>query len=206
MNQNLKFTLPLFAAGLLSACMATAMPKWEPTMRKDEFTGKQSCIVQFGTEYQRREANYLFGQHFTYNFYAENNDGEVRAGIKTEPAFPISGDVQIKAGEKLYTLTAADAPLDYAPDYNVNMDAAQKAMGQAYVDSIKNMTKDLQKLSSPYRAYTGTKAKALLRDVASAGVPIKFRVVGVNTQLSQTGEFMAGEDFTAALQSCGINL
>jgi hypothetical protein len=206
MNSLNKILTICIAATLLTACMATAMPKWEPTVSIDEFTGKKSCVVQFGTEYQRNEANYLFGQYYTYNFYAQNYNGEIRAGIKTEPAFPISGDVQIKTGAKLYTLTTADAPLDYAPDIPVNTEAAEKALGAAYAETIKAMSQDIQKMSSPYRAYTGKKAKALLKDIAATTGPIKFRVLGVNAQLSQTGKFMAGEDFTAALQSCGINL
>lgn len=88
----------------------------------------------------------------------------------------------------------------------MNTELAEQYMGQEYGDTLKNMTADIQKLSSPYRAYTGEKAKALLRDIASTSGEIKFRTVGVNMATSDTGSFTAGEGFTAALQACGIEL
>lgn len=68
------------------------------------------------------------------------------------------------------------------------------------------MTDNIQKMSSPYRAYTGKKAEALLRDIVNTSGEIKFRVIGVNQVTSGTGSFIAGEDFTQALHSCEIKI
>jgi len=130
----------------------------------------------------------------------------IRAGVRTEPPLPIGGDIQIKVGSKLYTLTSRDTPLDVVTSVPTNTDIIKKSMGAEYAQSIENMTKDIQKMSSPYRAFTGKKAIALLHDIANTEGEIKFRVVGVNAVTSGTGSFTSGEDFTTALQKCGINL
>lgn len=199
----MKLLLSLMAAGLLSACVTTG---WNATNHHDEFTDTNICRVEQGTQAQKDFARGFTGIYFTQNFYAENNEGEIRAGVRTYPALPIGGDIQIKVGEKLYTLTAQDTPIDVAPTIDVNTDIAAKHMGQAYADSLKNMTKDIQKYASPYRAYTGKKALNLLRDIANTTGEIKFRTVGVNTQTSSTGAFTADATFVSALEKCGIKL
>lgn len=203
MNTQIKSILPCLALGLLTACVTTG---WNATNYYDEFTDTKSCRVERGTQAGRDFARGFTGIYFTQHFYAENHNEEIRAGVRTEPPLPIGGDVQIKVGSKLYTLTSADTPIDVAPTIPMDTRAAEKAMGKEYAATLKNMTKDIQKLSSPYRAYTGKKAKALLRDIANTNGEIKFRVVGVNAVTSGTGSFTAGDDFTAALQSCGIGL
>ena len=164
------------------------------------------CRVERGTQAGRDFARGFTGIYFTQHFYAENHNGEIRAGVRTEPPLPIGGDIQIKVGAKLYTLTSQDTPIDVAPTVPMNTDAAEKAMGKGYADTMKAMTENIQQLSSPYRAYTGSKAKALLRDIANTSGEIKFRVIGVNQVTSGTGSFTAGEDFTQALTECGISL
>ncbi|MBV1929695.1 MAG: hypothetical protein KUG81_09330 [Gammaproteobacteria bacterium] len=207
MNTKIKTILPCLALGLLTGCVTSLdASQWHATHHMDEFTEVKSCRVQFGTAKQRSFNRSLFGQYITYNFYAENYDGEVRAGVRTEPHIPIAGDVQIKVGEKLYTLTSQNAPVDLAPTVSINSDVIAKTMGKDYAKTIEDITRNAMGAASPYRAYTGKKAKALLRDVVSATGEIKFRTVGINTATSATGKFMAGEDFTAALQECGINL
>ncbi len=199
----MKKILLLGTATLLTACVSTS---WNATNHYDDFTDTKMCRVERGTAAGRDFARGFTGIYFTQHFYAENHNGEIRAGVRTEPPLPIGGDIQIKVGDKLYVLTSADTPIDVAPTVSVDTSAAEKAMGKEYAATLENMTKDIQKLSSPYRAYTGNKAKALLRDIANTNGEIKFRVVGVNAVTSGTGSFTAGDDFTAALQQCGINL
>ncbi|MBN8521503.1 MAG: hypothetical protein J0L77_06375 [Alphaproteobacteria bacterium] len=203
MKNYTKIILPCLTALALTACVTTG---WNATRHTDEFTGTKMCRVERGTESERDFARGFTGIYYTQHFYAENHNGQVRAGIRTEPPLPIGGDVQIKVGGKLYTLTSADTPLDVAPTIPTNTDAARKAMGNAYADTLDNMTKDIQRLSSPYRAFTGKKALALLRDMANTSEEIKFRVVGVNSTISGTGSFKTGSDFAASLNSCGIKL
>jgi hypothetical protein len=187
----------------LTGCVTTG---WHATNHYDDFTDTKMCRVEKGTKGQRDFARGFTGIYFTQHFYAENHNGEIRAGVRTEPPLPIGGDLQIKVGNKLYTLTASDTPLDIAPSVPVNTDMAKKYMGKEYANNIEKMTRDIQKMSSPYRAYTGKKAKALLRDIINTQGEIKFRVVGVNTVTSGTGSFTSDENFKAALVACGIDL
>lgn len=208
MNTQIKTILPCLALSLLTACVTNGLDttQWQATHHMDEFTEVKSCRVQFGTAKQRSFNRSLFGQYITYNFYAENYNGEIRAGVRTEPHIPIGGDVQIKVGAKLYTLTSQDTPVDLAPMASINTKAIEKSMGKEYAKTIEDIYRNAMGAGSPYRAYTGEKAKDLLRDVVNATDEIKFRTVGINTAISGTGRFVAGEDFGAALVSCGIDL
>ena len=198
-----KTILPLLALSTLTACVST---NWNATNHYDDFTDTKSCRVERGTQAGRDFARGFTGIYFTQHFYAENHNGEIRAGVRTEPPLPIGGDIQIKVGSKLYILTSQDTPIDVAPSVPMNTDATQKYMGKEYTDTMKAMTENIQQLSSPYRAYTGNKAKILLRDIANTPGEIKFRVIGVNQVTSGTGSFTAGEDFTQALHSCNIQI
>lgn len=183
----------ILMTGCLGACAATT-PQWQANNYYDEFTENQTCRVEYGTAYQREFGRALTRTYYAHNFYAENNNGQIRVGVRSEPAIPIGGDIQIKVGSKLYTLTSSDAPLDVTPTVSLQDGAEQ------YQDLVKN----IQQLSSPYRAYTGEKAKALLKDLVQTGGEVKFRVVGVNTALSKTGSFTVDEDFKKALNKCGL--
>lgn len=202
MNTPLKTILPCLALSLLTACSTG----WTATNHYDEFTGANMCRVERGTKASRDFTRGFTGIYFTQHFYAESHDGEVRAGVRTEPSLPIGGDIQIKVGEKLYTMTSKDVPLDLALSTPINTEFVSQYMDTAQIGVMKDMVKDAKKIASPYRAYTGQKAKALLRDIIQTQDEIKFRVIGVNTATSSTAAFTAGEDFTAALQKCGINL
>jgi hypothetical protein len=189
-----KTLLQCIALGLLSACASTG---WNATQHHDDFTGTKICRVERGSQASRDFARGFTGIYFTQHFYAENHDGEIRAGVRTEPPLPIGGDIQIKVEERLYILTSADVPIDVAP---VN----PQISNNVHADSMEAMTKSIQQLSSPYRAYRGEKAKALLRDIARAQGEIKFRVVGVNSTLGGVGTFTADEGFRLALSKCNI--
>jgi len=199
MIKKTKIILPIVTLGILTACAST---NWNATNHYDDFTDTKSCRVERGTKAGRDFARGFTGIYFTQHFYAENHNGEIRAGVRTEPPLPIGGDIQIKVGSKLYTLTSQDAPLDTAPTVAMST----KGISKEYADTVKAMTANIQQLSSPYRAYTGKKAKALLSDIANASDEIKFRVIGVNQVTSGTGSFIAGEDFIQALNKCDIKI
>ena len=191
-----KTALALLSVTALTGCVTPA--QWQANHYHDEFTNQNTCRVEIGSAKQREFGRALSGTYYSYNFYAENHDSEIRAGVRSEPAIPINGDVQIKVGDKLYTLTAADTPLDTKPsipaphgdeDFNNSYNAA--------MDSI-------QKYASPYRAYTGSKAKSLLSDIIKTGGEVKFRSIGVNAATSGTGSFTVDEHFITALKECGI--
>ena len=187
----------------LSGCTT---PNWSVTHHYDEFTNSKICRVELGTEFTRGMKRSLLKAYATYNFYAENNNGQVRAGIRTEPFFPIYGDIQILVGGKLYTITSEDTPLDTAPTVPIDTRYIEETMGKEYAETIQGMSNNILKLNSPYRAYTGQKAFALLRDMSNTPSKIKFRVVGVNAAVSGKGSFFVGDDFKAALKKCRVNL
>ena len=144
--QYIKLFLPCLSVLALTSCVTNG---WNATNHYDEFTDTKICRVERGTQAGRDFARGFTGIYFTQHFYAENHNGEVRAGVRTEPPLPISGDVQIKVSDKLYTLTSADAPIDIAP--TVSMDI---------VICLKNMT-GLQiavfsKILLMYRMYTAS--------------------------------------------------
>lgn len=190
-------TATILSLSLLTACAVTP-PKWQANTYYDEFTDQKACRVEYGTAYQRDFGRALMGTYFSHNFYAENNNGQIRAGVRSEPAIPINGDIQIKVGSKLYTLTSANTPMDVAPTIPAPQGSAE--FNKAYADSVKVM----QQFSSPYRAYTGQKAKTFLQDIVKTGGEIKFRVVGVNAALSGTGAFTVNDDFINSLKQCGL--
>lgn len=186
---------------IVSGC---ASPDWQATQHHDEFTNKTACRIERGTQGGREFTRALTGIYFTQHFYAENHNGEVRAGVRIEPPIPIGGDIQIKTANNLYTLTAEDAPLDVAPAIPAPANSA--ALPKDYDKTVAAMTKNIQRYASPYRAYTGDRAKALLRDILATNGEVKFRTVGVNAATSNTGAFTADEKFRSALTYCGINL
>ncbi len=191
-----KTAVALLSITVLTGCVTAA--QWQANQYHDEFTGENTCRVEMGSAHQREFGRAMSGTYFSYNFYAENHDGEIRAGVRSEPAIPISGDVQIKVGETLYTMTTADTPLDTT----VSMPAPQGS--DEFNKSYASTMESIQKFSSPYRAYTDKKAKIFINDILNTGGEIKFRTVGVNAATSGTGSFIPDDNFKAALKECGL--
>ena len=191
-----KTALALLSITALTGCVTSA--PWQANHYHDEFTNQNTCRVEIGSAQQREFGRALSGTYYSYNFYAENHNGEIRAGVRSEPAIAINGDVQIKVRDKLYTLTAADTPLDTKP----SMPAPQG--DEEFNKSYNAVMDSIQKYASPYRAYTGKKAKSLLNDIIQTGGEVKFRSIGVNAATSGTGSFTVDEHFTTALKECGI--
>ncbi len=192
-----KTAITLLSITTMTSCAVTPA-QWQANQYHDEFTGENTCRVEMGTAHQREFGRATSGTYYSYNFYAENHDGEIRAGVRSEPAIPISGDVQIKVGETLYTMTAADTPLDTT----VSMPAPQGSdeFNKSYVAAMDS----IQKFSSPYRAFTNKKAEAFINDILNTGGEIKFRTVGINSATSGTGSFTPDENFKTALKECGL--
>ena len=64
---------------IVTGCAST---QWNATNHHDEFTNTNICRVEQGTKAQKDFARGFTGIYFTQNFYAENNNGEIRAGCK----------------------------------------------------------------------------------------------------------------------------
>ena len=95
-------------------------------------------------------------------------------------------------------MTAADTPLDTQP--NGPAPNGSDEFNQSYAAAMDS----IQKYASPYRAFTGKKARALINDIIKTDGEVKFRTVGVNAATSGTGSFTADENFKTALKECGI--
>lgn len=191
-----KTAITLLSLTMLTGCVTAS--QWQANLYHDEFTNENTCRVEMGATHQRDFGRAMSGTYYSYNFYAENHDGEIRAGVRSEPAIPINGDVQIKVGDTLYTLTAADTPLDTKP----SMPAPQGS--DEFNKSYATTMDSIQKFSSPYRAFTGNKARDLINDLLNTGGEVKFRTVGVNTATSGTGSFVVDDNFRMAVKECGI--
>ena len=191
-----KTALALLSITTLTGCVTPS--QWQANHYHDEFTNQNTCRVEIGDTKQREFGRALSGTYYSYNFYVENHDGEIRTGIRSEPAITINGDVQIKVGDKLYTLTASDTPLDTKP--SIPTPQGDEAFNKSYNAAMDS----IQKYASPYRAYTGKKAKTLLNDIIQAGDEVKFRSIGINAATSGTGSFTVDKHFITALKECGI--
>ena len=201
-NNKIKFIKRILATTLISLSLiscTTTSKDWNVTHHKDEFTNTKTCRVTKSSEAMRDFVKGYTGNYFTQYFYAENNNGEVRAGVMSDPPIPINGDIQIKVGSSLYNITVRDTPIDYAPSsYNY-----MKSSNYKY---IEEMTKDIQKMSSPYRALTGKKAKKLLKDMVKYKGEVIHRTIGINSATSSTARFTVGDKFGEELKKCNINL
>ena len=141
-------------------------------------------------------------------FYAENVDGEYRAGIRSEPVFPI-GDIQIRADDNAMVLLGPETAIDDMPNSTglsaepyIREDAT--AEERAAFESAMATTNDmLVAAMSPYRALQGQEALDLLNQVVNSERVI-YRMVGANVALSQTGEFEPDSSLATALANCDI--
>jgi|GEM_PF-2490482 len=202
MRLNVLYFMPIIA--LISGCGSSSW-KWQATQHYDEFTEDKICRVEKGSQGQRDFSRAFMGQAYgagiTQVFFAENRNGEVRAGVRSEPLIPLAGDVQLKVGGELFTITAKDTPIDLAPQSQISIEG----IGSEYSDMMQSIQETVQKIGSPYRAVTDDKAKKLLKAIAETSGEIKFRVIGVNQALSTTGSFTGGSDFSEALKKCHIS-
>lgn len=194
-------------AGLLVLSWAlTAQPahalNWRVVQLEDEFTDVRVCRVEPGGAFSRAFARGLTGAFRTLHFFAENRNGEVRAGFMSEPLLPIPGDIQIRVDDDpLIAITAADTPLDAAPSINLPDTPGLTAEGQATMDQAIRQS---LAVASPYRLLVGERAIGLLQDIVS-GAEVRWRVIGVNAAVSQTGE-IRNRGLSDALAECGITL
>ena len=92
-----KTAITFISLTMLTGCVTTA--QWQANQYHDEFTGENTCRVEMGSAHQREFGRAMSGAYYSHNFYAENHDGQIRAGVRSEPAIPINGDVQIKVGD-----------------------------------------------------------------------------------------------------------
>jgi len=193
--------LVVIALAWLVASPASALD-WNTRRLVDEFTDAQSCRVEPGGEFSRSFVRGMTGAFRTLHFYAENRNGEIRAGFMSEPLIAIPGDVQIRVDSNpLTTITAADTPLDLAPTYTIPATPGLTAEQQAQLEQTLRAS---MAIASPYRVVTGERAVALLREIVG-GSEVRWRVVSINAAASGTGTVRV-RGLREALIECGISL
>lgn len=185
---------------------------WHSRQYVDQFTDDRICRVEKQSPMTRSFVRGLTNTAITLHFYVENYNGEVRAGIRSEPEIPMS-DVQIRVDQNpMMVLGIEHAPQDtpntflnsYSADAYLRPEATpeeREALEQAMTTTMDTIAG----ISSPYRAFRGAEAMTLLRQMVGADRVI-FRMVGQNTALSTTGEFEPNSRFFRALGECGIDL
>lgn len=194
----------LVATCILFASISPAEAKrWNAVHRIDKFTDIESCRVEPGGAFSRSMIRGALGAAITFHFFVEKRGDEIRAGLFSEPAIPISGDVQIRVDDQpVVTITAADTPIDAAPQMPSlsleGLSAEQRA-------NIENVQRSTLALASPYRALTGDRALDLIRAVVGAHI-IRTRTIGINIATSTSAEWKPHPDLKAAIAECGIAL
>lgn len=175
---------------------------WRVVHLEDEFTDVRTCRVEPGGTFSRSFLRGAIGAFRTLHFFAENRDGEIRAGFMSEPLMPIAGDIQVRIDDgPLTTLTAADTPIDSAP--TIRLPTTPGVTPEAHA-AMEQTIRQSMAVASPYRVLTGERAVSLLRDIAE-GEDARWRVVTVNAAASSTGEIRK-RGLAEALAECGIAL
>lgn len=188
---------------VLAACSGQAWAgDWKIVRLRDEFTDVSVCRIEPDGAFSRGLARGLSGSYRSIHFFAENRDGEVRAGFISEPAMPIPGDIQLRVDDRpMRVIAAADTPIDSGPSI------ALPPMPNVSEDMRSELERTLRaslSVASPYRVVVGDQARALLRELI-AGQQVRWRVLAINAAASSTGRIRVG-DLARALGQCGVEL
>lgn len=201
MNRTLIF---LAIMTLVTGC---ASNPWEVSSTQDEFTDQRFCRVVYGSDFQKGFVKGMGGIHY-YPFVENGSDGII-FGIHNDYNIPV-GNIQIRIdGNKFIEILHSETPLRFSSNAmkvdmsymksieGIDADAMQKSMNEAM--------ENVQKISSPYTATTGEKAKQIVSQLRHGSV-LKLRIMGfgANSVASTTGEYKLGEGFRNALTKCGI--
>lgn len=195
----MKATAAAAALALIAGCASQT----SVSRSVDAFTDTQVCRVEYGDELTRSMNRQLTGTFIGLYFFAENRDGEVRAGVVSEPKLPIAGDVQLRVDDNpLVSITAADTPLDLAPATTLPETPGLSAEQR---DRLQASMRSTMSVASPYRVLVGAKAVSLLKAMTQ-GKNMIWRVVGINAAASTTGSISIKPDLAKSLAACGIAL
>ena len=188
---------------VLSACSSTM---WNAKTTVDEFTDETRCKVSVGSDFGKDVAKSFGGIHY-YPFIARAKD-EIIFGIENDYNLPL-GDAQVRVDDNaMIEISAADTPVILAPKQpTVDMSYLKGTPGldsEALQKSVTDMTANIQKYSSPFRAVSGEKAREIIKQLLN-GKSLKVRIIGVNQVNSTTGEWEMDGSLPNALAECGID-
>lgn len=201
----MKKAIAITLAAILAACASTSGPApgpapWHSVERTDPFTDVRSCRVERGDETRRAIERRIHHAFRTLYFFVEKRDGAVRVGFMSEPAIPISGDIQVRVDDgPIVTLKAFETPLDLAPALPA---PATPGLGPEQQQAILDMQRTMLAQASPYILIEGRPAEDLLRQILS-GASVKVRVVTINAAAAETG-IIDPAGLAEAVKACGI--
>jgi hypothetical protein len=189
---------------LMTGCQTTPSGPnnlWKTVSLKDDFTDGVTKMVTIGENV--RSGSMIYTQSLKYYPFVGIQDGEVFVGVRSGGAYRIpTGTVQLRIDEEeAWTIGTDETPLSLAPKQpNLmpsNMPATANAEAQKMYDNII-------KMSSPYTAATGEKAKKIIKQMVR-GKKVKYRSVGINQAASTTGEVVIDASFIESLKAIGID-
>lgn len=189
---------------VITGCAATS---WTSSSTKDEFTDETSCKVLYGNTFGREFVKAQGGIHF-YPFI-ERRQGQVIFGVHNDYGVP-TGDVQVRVdNNEAVTISYTETPVFYSASSNaVDLSYLKSVEGvdqEAMQTTLDESMKNIGKMSSPFTATSGDKAKKIIEAMKSGSI-MKMRVIGFGTNSSATnvGEYTLNQDLLAALAECGL--
>lgn len=172
---------------------------WQSTTHKDEFTDKVTQMVTIGEGLSNQV---IVTRSLRYYPFVGTLDGTLFVGIRSGGRYRIpTGTVQMRIDDNAaWTISPEETPLSLVP----KMPALEQQAGNPSLTEIQSKAMaNAMKISSPYTAATGDKAKEILRQMMSGKI-VKYRTVGINQAASTTGEAAIDASFLKSLADIGI--
>lgn len=191
---------------ILSGCAANK--SWQVVSTQDEFTDQRSCKIDYDSGYIKDIRRKVNGGIHYYPFVEKVNN-TVIFGVQGDYKIPV-GDVQIRIdNNKAISISYTETPVFYSATSKAKVDISYlKSEGidnKILQSNIDEMMANVQKISSPFTATSGDKARLII-DQMKKGKLLKMRVIGfgTNSVSSNSGEYLLGEKFVDALNRCNI--
>lgn len=196
------------AVVLLSGCQSIGPTGsvWAVSRSQDQFTDVETKMVTVGEGLSDR---IILTRSLKYYPFVGIQDGELYVGVRSGGRYRIpTGTVQIRVdSNKAWTISPDETPIYLAPSTPAATalppgtdEKTAATMAALQAQAMQNITK----ITSPYTATTGEKAKTILGEMVR-GKTVKFRTVGMNQAASTTGEVPIDASFIEALKAIGID-
>lgn len=194
--------LYLLGVAVLVASCQSAGATWVAMSSQDLFTDVNTKMVTVGSLPSR---GMLFTQSLHYYPFVGFQNNELYVGIRSGGAYRVpTGTVEIRIdNNKSWVISPEETPVQLVP----SIPTVTQGFNVPNVDMAKiqsQMMQNVAKMSSPYTATTGAKAKNILKEML-AGKKVIYRTIGLNQAASTTGEVEIDDSFRKSLQKIGIN-
>lgn len=190
---------------ILFGCQTSPRQLWGATINKDEFTDKITKMVTVG---EGLSGSVIITQSLKYYPFVGIQNDELHVGIRSGGRYRIpTGTVQIRVDEnQAWTIGSEETPLyllTEQPKFATGVDSSTD-LGRMIEKTQGQVMANAARISSPYTATTGEKAKKILKEMLSGKI-VRYRTVGITQASSTTGEVKIDESFVRSLREIGIN-